>query len=178
MRPPRHLRPLLLALCAAVAGATGVAGALAAPEVPPSVPPPAPAGAQAVAPALALTPRQVAQSRLHYMQHCMGCHLADGSGAPDKGIPSMQGALGRFLAVPGGREFIVQVPGVMNAALTDAEVAQLMNWLLPQVSVSTLPPDTAAYTAAEISRLRQTRPLDVPAARAALVAQWAVEVAR
>ncbi len=137
----------------------------------PSVPPPMPAGAQALAPALALTPKQAGQARLHYMQHCMGCHTPDGSGAPEKGIPSMRDMLGKFLAQPGGREFIVQVPGVMNAALSDAEVAQLMNWLLPQVSAASLPADTRPYTGAEIARLRQNRPLDVPATRQALVAR-------
>ena len=61
--------------------------------------------------------REAVQSRFNYMQHCMGCHLPDGCGAPDKGIPSMRDMLGQFLAVPGGRAFIVQVPGVMNSAL-------------------------------------------------------------
>ena len=110
-----------------------------------------------------------AQARLQYLQHCMGCHLEDGSGAPERGVPSMRGQLGRFLSVPGGREFIVQVPGVMNSGLSDADTARLMNWLLPRVSAATLPPGTAPYTEAEIARLRTTRPLDVPAARQALV---------
>lgn len=164
--PPARRRwvPLALLLSAAALGGAHAQS---------SVPPPMPAGAQAVAPALALTPRQVGQSRLLYMQHCMGCHLPDGSGAPDKGIPSMHNMLGKFLAQPGGRAFIVQVPGVMNSGLDDTQVAQLMNWLLPQVSAATLPADTAPYTAEEIARLRQNRPLDVPAARQALVAKMA-----
>lgn len=110
-----------------------------------------------------------AQTRLQYLQHCMGCHLEDGSGAPERGVPSMRGQLGRFLSVPGGREFIVQVPGVMNSGLSDADIARLMNWLLPRLSAETLPAGTAPYTEAEIARLRTTRPLDVPAARQALV---------
>lgn len=77
----------------------------------------------------------------------------------------MRDALGRFLLVPGGREFIVQVPGVMNSPLNDGEVAALMNWLLPYVAASTMPRDTAPYTADEIARLRKTRPLDVMAER-------------
>lgn len=109
------------------------------------------------------------QTRLQYLQHCMGCHLEDGSGAPERGVPSMRGQLGLFLSVPGGREFIVQVPGVMNSGLSDADIARLMNWLLPRLSAETLPAGTAPYTEAEIARLRTTRPLDVPAARQALV---------
>lgn len=127
------------------------------------------AGAAVVlaAPAPAASPE--AQARLQYLQHCMGCHLEDGRGAPERGVPSMHDQLGRFLSVPGGREFIVQVPGVMNSGLSDADTARLMNWLLPRVSAATLPPGTAPYTEAEIARLRATRPVDVPAARQALV---------
>ena len=120
---------------------------------------------------VALPPRQAAEARFNYMQHCMGCHLPDGSGAPDKGIPSMRGMLGRFLAVPGGRAFIVQVPGVMNSALQDQDIAGLMNWLLPQVSLNTLPTGTAPYTGAEIAALRANRPVDIPAARQLLLEQ-------
>lgn len=115
--------------------------------------------------ASAAGPDGAARARLDFVHHCIGCHLMDGSGAPSKGIPSMRDALGRFLLVPGGREFIVQVPGVMNSPLNDGEVAALMNWLLPYVAASTMPRDTAPYTADEIARLRKTRPLDVMAER-------------
>lgn len=119
----------------------------------------------------AQAPQVAAQARLNYMLHCMGCHSPDGRGAPDKGIPDMRGMLGQFLAVPGGRAYIVQVPGVMHSALSDPEIALLMNWLLPQVSQTTLPPGTAPYTALEIAELRRHRPVDIPAARQALVDQ-------
>ena len=110
-----------------------------------------------------------ARARLQYLQHCSGCHLVDGSGSPTKGIPSMRGMLGRFLQVPGGREFIVQVPGVMNSALRDAEIANLMNWLVPAVSAETVPAGFQPYTAQEIARLRQSRPADIMGFRARLV---------
>lgn len=111
----------------------------------------------------------MSHAQLNYLHHCMGCHGADGAGAPAKGIPTMRDNLGRFLHVPGGREFIVQVPGVMNTSLGDADIAELMNWLLPWVSAATVPAGTTPYTAGEIARLRRTRPADVPAARRALV---------
>jgi cytochrome c553 len=109
--------------------------------------------------------------RLQYVQFCSGCHLPDGSGSPAFGVPSMRGLLGQFLQVPGGREFIVQVPGVMNSALPDADIANLMNWLVPAVSAKTLPAKFPPYTAQEIGRLRTSRPADVPAVRAALIRQ-------
>lgn len=111
------------------------------------------------------------RAQVQYMQHCAGCHLADGSGEPAKGIPSMRGQLGLFLTVPGGREFIVQVPGVMNSPLSDADTANLMNWLLPAITANTLPAGTAPYTTAEIARLRSTRPVDVMAVRAELMSR-------
>jgi hypothetical protein len=109
------------------------------------------------------------RARRNYTHHCVGCHHIDGSGAPDKGIPSMREQLGRFLLVPGGREFIVQVPGVMHTPLGDGEVAELMNWLLHEISSTTVPAGAPAYTEDEIRRLRRTRPADIPGARARLV---------
>jgi cytochrome c553 len=119
--------------------------------------------------AAALAGDAASHAQLNYLQHCQGCHGADGSGAPTKGIPTMRDNLGRFLQVAGGREFIVQVPGVMNTSLGDADIAELMNWLLPRVAAATVPPGTPPYSAEEIARLRRTRPADVPATRRALV---------
>ncbi len=83
----------------------------------------------------------------------------------------MRGTLGEFLMLKGGREFIVQVPGVMNSPLGDSDIAKLMNWLLPLMSTQTMPKDFVPYNAGEIARLRQSRPHDVPAARRKLVQQ-------
>ena len=113
---------------------------------------------------------EIARARMNFIHHCAGCHLVDGSGAPSKGIPSMRGTLGQFLKVPGGREFIVQVPGVMNSPLGDGEIASLMNWLLPYVASATTPANTPPYTADEIARLRKHRPLDVITTRRQLIA--------
>lgn len=110
------------------------------------------------------------KARLHYLQYCSGCHLVDGSGLPASAVPSMRGVLGQFLQVEGGRAYIVQVPGVLNSPLNDAEVAALMNWLLPTVSPDTLPRSgVAPYTAAEVAQLRATRPADVLGTRQRLL---------
>ena len=109
------------------------------------------------------------RARVQYLHHCSGCHLPDGSGAPAKGIPSMRGVLGEFLKVPGGREFLAQVPGVMNSPLSDRDIANLMNWLVPELAPGSPATAAAPYTGDEIKRLRQGRPADVMAVRAALL---------
>lgn len=118
--------------------------------------------------AAAAQPGMVSPQR-NYLQYCSGCHLPDGAGMPNKDIPPMKDKVGRFLEVPGGRNFIVQVPGVMNTPLNDAEVAALMNWILRGMAKSSTPPNTPPYTAEEVARLRATRPSDVPAVRRELV---------
>lgn len=109
--------------------------------------------------------------KTHYMINCQGCHLADGSGQ-EGSVPSMKGQLHKFLAVPGGREFLVQVPGSANAPLNDAELAALLNWMLSNMSVEggfEFPP----YTEDEVKMLRKTLLVDVMNTRAALVSQFA-----
>ena len=78
-----------------------------------------------------------------YVLHCAGCHGMDGSGHPGHGVPDMRGALGAFLHLPAGRAFLVQVPGVNNAGLSDAQIADLTNWMVPQFSADTAPPGWA-----------------------------------
>lgn len=113
-----------------------------------------------------------AKARLLYIQHCVGCHVMDGSGAPEKGIPSFRGQLDDFLRIPGGREYIVQVPGVMTSPLNDQEIALLMNWLVPNMSTGTATTSFATpYTAAEIGELRHSRPADITATRDKLITQ-------
>jgi hypothetical protein len=114
------------------------------------------------------TPGAVTRTpRINYMLHCQGCHLPDGSGLPHR-VPTMRGQLARFLAVPGGREYIVQVPGVSTSKLSDGDTAALMNWLVREMGPA-VPADFRPYTAAEVTALR-TKWLNRPApVRAALM---------
>lgn len=123
-----------------------------------------------VAAAAAAWPGEAARARLLYIQYCSGCHLPDGSGSPATGIPSLRAPMDALLAVPGGREFLAQVPGVMNSGLNDADVARVMNWLLVAFADGVPRPRVQPYAAAEIARLRATRPQEIMAVRAALVA--------
>jgi len=110
----------------------------------------------------------LSSARINYILHCQGCHLADGAGTPGK-VPALKNEVGRFLHVPGGREFLIQVPGTSQSALTDAEVATVLNWILGNFSSEQLPADYVPYTTMEISRNRQPPLANVSAVRAKLM---------
>lgn len=113
------------------------------------------------------------EPRINYMINCQGCHLADGSGQSGS-VPSMKGELHKFLTVPGGREFLVQVPGSANAPLNNAELADLLNWMLSSMSDDDAKP-FVPYTEAEVKKLRAKVLLDVMNTREALVSKFAVK---
>jgi mono/diheme cytochrome c family protein len=112
----------------------------------------------------------VASVRSLYVLHCAGCHGIDGSGAYGAQVPGLR-QMGSFLRLRGGREYLVQVPGMMGSGLSDAQVAQLANWLLAQWGGGALPPGHRPYDGEEVARLRGHSLLDVAATRAQLVQQ-------
>lgn len=108
-----------------------------------------------------------ANSRTLYALHCMGCHQRHGEGHGT--VPQLQGFVGNFLKVPGGREFLVQVPGVAQSGLTDAEIAAVLNWTLLEFSRKELPEDFRPYDAREVADYRAGRLIDVLPVRARLL---------
>jgi hypothetical protein len=104
----------------------------------------------------------------NYRIHCEGCHLADGSETVGK-VPPLAGSVARFLRAPGGRDFLVRVPGVANAPLDAAELAALLDWTLRRFDPANLPADFAPYTADEVARLRATPLSDVSGERRRLL---------
>lgn len=108
-----------------------------------------------------------AEPRSDFMLHCMGCHLADGSGTPP-GIPALRDRVGYYLQIPGGREYLTQVPGVANAPLDDARLAGVLNWIVREFGRASAPPEWAPFTAAEVGLSRGQGPVDIDARRHAL----------
>lgn len=102
-------------------------------------------------------------AQVDYMLNCQGCHLPDGRGFPARQVPDLRNQMGRFLSVPGGREYLVQVPGTAQTGLPDADLARLLNWMLGRFSAAQLPADFQPYSAAEVGLLRQ-HPLASPSA--------------
>ena len=105
---------------------------------------------------------------LDYAVTCQGCHRADGTGTPGT-VPALAGSVGRFVRVPGGREFLAQVPGVAQAPLDDAALAAVLNWVLARFGGDDVPPGFAAYTADEVGRLRRHPLVDVERVRQELL---------
>ena len=99
------------------------------------------------------------RARVNYILNCQGCHGPDGAGSADGDVPRMKDFLGNFLSVKGGREFLIRVSGVANAPLTDASIAELLNWTLHTQSPDQIPTTFLPYSESDISEWRR-RPLD------------------
>lgn len=107
-------------------------------------------------------------ARQNYILNCQGCHLPDGSGS-EGNVPKMNDFVGYFLHVPGGREFIVQVPGAAGAPISDRELADVMNWMLLNFSKNELPDPYVPYDAEEIAKLRKEPLIDMHHRREELI---------
>lgn len=108
-------------------------------------------------------------AKKNYRLYCMGCHQLDGTGSPENGIPSMKGEVGEFLRLPEGRAYLSQVPGTLNTPLSDADTAELLNWIIATIAPPSVPADFVPYTAADVKRYRATAPEDIPGLRNLLV---------
>jgi mono/diheme cytochrome c family protein len=115
-----------------------------------------------------LTPARSARGQ--FVLHCAGCHGVDGAGSPTHYVPDLR-RLGQFLHVPGGREFIISVPGVMGSGLDDEQVARITNWLLATLAAGSAPPGQPPYSREEVARARAAPLVDVAARRRELIEQ-------
>jgi hypothetical protein len=106
--------------------------------------------------------------RYDYILHCRGCHGPNGEGVPD-GVPDFRGRLGKFLSVPGGREYLIRVPGTSQSELSDEQVAGVLNWLVREFSPAQVPADFEPFTTAEVARHRRPPLIDVARVRGELL---------
>lgn len=113
----------------------------------------------------------------NYMLNCMGCHLPDGSGAPGK-VPSVRESLLTLASSAAGRRYLVQVPGASQSPLSDLELAQVLTWMVRNLSARAVSPDFADFTAAEVAGYRRSPLVNVRETRARLLEAAAVPAAR
>ncbi|HZX17812.1 MAG TPA: cytochrome C [Pseudomonas sp.] len=108
---------------------------------------------------------------VNYQLQCAGCHLDDGEGSKANDTPRMKGFVGNFLKVEGGREFLVRVPGMSQSALSNAQLADLLNWLLKTDGIAggSTPEHYRPYTEEEVATTRKVSLLNLPDVRADLI---------
>lgn len=117
------------------------------------------------------TLRQTA--RADYVLQCAGCHRVDGRGSTPHGIPDFRNSVGAFTHLPAGREYLIRVPGAAYSQLSNAELANVLNWLLRTFSPAQLPADFSPYTESEVAAARPRRYDDVVPVRHGLARELA-----
>ncbi|MGH0036197.1 MAG: c-type cytochrome [Myxococcota bacterium] len=120
----------------------------------------------------AATTARAGDPRIDYMLQCQGCHLPDGTGLAGS-VPSLAGEIGRFLLVPGGRAFLVRVPGSAQSVLDDRALAEVLNWMVREFGPDEVASDFRPYGAEEVARWRSEPLVDVAGVRRELVARIA-----
>ncbi|MFC4296556.1 cytochrome C [Castellaniella hirudinis] len=106
-----------------------------------------------------------------YMLNCGGCHRFDGQGVARNAVPSFLNSIGLFTRLPEGREYMIRVPGAAQSQLGNAELADVLNWMVANFSPDTVTPDFRPFTAGEVGAVRPYRFDDVVAARRQLEAR-------
>jgi mono/diheme cytochrome c family protein len=118
---------------------------------------------------------------------CAACHQDDGRGVPGV-YPPLADSIGRFARLPEGRAYLARVVaygmfgpirvedrpynGLMPPpAFDDAEIAEVLNYALTELSGKQLPPDFAPLTAQEVAGYRDpiATPSEVRKEREALL---------
>ncbi len=111
----------------------------------------------------------------NYLLFCGGCHGLAGSGIPHR-VPALKDTIGRFLRADGGRELLLRFPGVANSQLSDAALAQVMNWCVARFSGPDAPADVRPYSAEEVHAARAIPPLNTQRSRSELMRRLGLPV--
>jgi mono/diheme cytochrome c family protein len=105
-----------------------------------------------------------------FSRQCQGCHGADGMGVRDA-VPRLRDFVGLFTHLPGGRDYLMRVPGAVFAPIDDARLTAVLNWTLLTFSREQLAPGFAPFTVEEVARAREDVLTEVRATRARLLAE-------
>jgi len=109
------------------------------------------------------------EPHVNYMLHCMGCHTPDGRGEPGR-VPSVRDTLVPLASKPAGRRFLIQVPGSAQSRLSDSDLADVLNWMVDNLSAVPSKRPVQKFTAAEVAAYRHQPLVAVKAERRRLIA--------
>ena len=99
--------------------------------------------------------------RVPYLMGCVGCHGEAGVTMSQK-VPDLKDQIGYFLHLPEGRAYLVRLPNVAFAPISDKELADMMNYMVFTLGGSSAPKDARPYSAAEVGKLRKQPLTEVP----------------
>src|SRR5262245_9027797 len=108
------------------------------------------------------------EPQINYALQCMGCHTPDGAGVPDR-VPSIRESLVPLARMAEGRRYLVQVPGSAQSTLSNSELAQLLNWMIRNLSAVSPPATLAPFTEQEVASYRTQTLTQVRATRERLL---------
>ena len=91
--------------------------------------------------------------RVPYLMGCVGCHGEAGVTISQR-VPDLKDQIGYFLHLPEGRAYLVRLPNVAFAPISDKELADMMNYMVFTLGGSSAPKDARPYSAAEVGKLR------------------------
>ena len=94
----------------------------------------------------------------NFILRCSGCHGMDGSGSNAGGIPDFRNYIGSFAVDDDGRTYVLRVPGVLNANLSDSEIAAVINYVMTTWGGTSLRAGFVAFTPEEVAA-RRSRPV-------------------
>ena len=94
-----------------------------------------------------------ASPRINYLLYCSGCHRPAGEGNPPN-VPTLHDELGRMMSIEQMRGYLARVPGSAHAPITNAELTEVLNWMLEEFSANTLPENFKKLSVEEVTEAR------------------------
>lgn len=111
---------------------------------------------------------ELSLAQQNYFIHCMGCHGENGAGLEGK-VPNLRTDLARLASLPGGRAYILRVPGVTQTSLEPERTAEVLNYTLREFGGTAVARRIAPFTAAEVAQARAVPLLEISATRAGVM---------
>jgi len=108
-------------------------------------------------------------ARQDYYLHCLGCHGEDGAGLAGQ-VPDLRTDLARLASAPGGRAYVLRVPGVTQSNLAPDRVADVLNYTVREFGGAEVARRIAPFTAAEVAEARAAPLLEITTTRARVIA--------
>ncbi|WCT78003.1 cytochrome C [Novosphingobium humi] len=93
-------------------------------------------------------------ARSDFIEHCGGCHGPDGRSAP-AALPELRGRVGWLMCTPASRAYLIRLPNIAHSRISDnAELADMLNYMVFVVGGDSAPVGTRPFTAEEVTRER------------------------